>query len=131
MSYSKYNAIPKIVDDIKFDSTVEADFYIHLKEELKRKRIKMFKPHQPFVILEGYQISDFEIEGTKISRRKASATKYIADFVVTYNNNFVAVIDVKGGLTTDVFKLKKKMFELQYGIPIVEARKRDGQWIYS
>ena len=50
-----------------------------------------------------------------------TVTHYIADFVFT-DKSFIGdgkqhVVDVKGVLT-DIFKLKKKMFEAQYGMPI-------------
>ena len=39
--------------------------------------------------------------------------KYIADFLITYNDGTQEVIDVKGIKTAD-FKLKEKMFNFKY-----------------
>ena len=46
--------------------------------------------------------------------------KYIADFKVTYADGRVEIVDVKG-VRTDVYRLKKKLVEAQYGITIVEV----------
>lgn len=129
--YKKYNNVEKYVDGIKFDSLTEADFYEYLKEEKRRKRVIHFDINKTYVLLAGYSLDTFEIEGQTVKRRKASDVKYIADFVVLYANGQSAIIDTKGGVTTEAFKLKKKMFEQQHGLPIVEARKKDGKWVYS
>ena len=50
--------------------------------------------------------------------------KYFADFKVLYADGREEIIDVKG-LKTDVYKLKKKLVEAQYGIEIIEIKKND------
>ena len=49
----------------------------------------------------------------KISGKTIRPITYIADFVITDSNGQVIVVDVKGK-ETDVFKLKKKMFQYRY-----------------
>lgn len=44
---------------------------------------------------------------------------YVADFVVHFHDGHREVHDAKG-FRTDVYKLKKKMFEAEYGEPILE-----------
>jgi hypothetical protein len=46
--------------------------------------------------------------------------KYIADFRVNYEDGREEYIDVKG-VRTDVYKIKKKLVEAQYGIVIKEV----------
>lgn len=114
---SKYNAKKTEVDGIKFDSKAEADFYGYLKYLKKSKMISSVERQKRIVILPSY-----EIEG-----RKVRAVHYIADFVITYIDGEVEYVDVKG-YETDIFKLKKKMFESMYGTPLRKARKVKGEW---
>lgn len=53
------------------------------------------------------------VNGEKICR-------YEADFVVTYADDHVQVIDAKG-VRTDIFKLKKKLVKACHGIDIIEV----------
>ena len=114
---SKYNAKKVEVDGIKFDSKAEAEYYEHLKCLKKAKLVADIERQKRIVILPSY-----EIKG-----RKVRATHYIADFVVTYIDGEVEYVDVKG-YETDTFKLKKKMFESMYGIPLRIAKKVGGEW---
>lgn len=114
---SKYNAKKTEVDGIKFDSKAEADFYGYLKYLKKSKMISSVERQKRIVILPSY-----EIEG-----RKVRAVHYIADFVITYIDGEVEYVDVKG-YETDIFKLKKKMFESMYGTSLRKARKVKGEW---
>ena len=52
--------------------------------------------------------------------KKEKICVYVADFVVTYADNRVEVIDAKGVLT-DVYKLKKKLMRACLGIEIREV----------
>lgn len=130
-TYKKYNNVEKIIDGIKFDSLTEAGYYEYLKEQKLKGKVISFEVNKTFTLQEGYAIEPFEIEGQPISRRKASSIKYIADFVVLFSDGKMYIIDTKGGATTEAFKLKKKLFEKQFNIPIVEARKTGGKWVYS
>ena len=56
----------------------------------------------------------------KINNKTIRKISYIADFsYISVKDNKLHVIDVKG-FKTDVYKLKKKLFEYKYGIEIEE-----------
>lgn len=100
---SKYSNKKSVVDGITFDSKKEAEYYCSLKL-LKRAGIVKEIELQPKFILQ---------EKFKKNGKTHRAITYIADFKVTYADGKVEIVDVKG-METDVFKLKKKMFEYQY-----------------
>lgn len=97
---SKYGANKVEIDGIKFDSQKEADYYSELKLRLTTKNIKGFCRQAEFVL--------------------ANNTRYKADFVVFNNDGTSEIIDVKG-FKTDVYKLKKKLFEDKFNLKIVEV----------
>ncbi len=100
---SKYNNQKTMVDGIEFDSKKEADYYIHLKLLKKAGEIKDIGLQQRFVLQPG-----FEKNGVKYQ-----PITYIADFVITNNDGTTEVVDIKG-VETQVFKIKKKLFEYMY-----------------
>lgn len=100
---SKYNNQKTMVDGIEFDSKKEADYYIHLKLLKKAGEIKDIGLQQRFVLQPG-----FEKNGAKYQ-----PITYIADFVITNNDGTTEVVDIKG-VETQVFKIKKKLFEYMY-----------------
>lgn len=110
---NKYNAKKTIVDGIKFDSRKEAKRYIELKEMEKKGLIKGLQLQVPFELIPSFTIM---IDGKQKKRRNM---KYIADFVYCEDNKKV-VEDVKGR-RTDVYKLKKKLFEYTYHMTIKET----------
>ncbi|TCI26751.1 DUF1064 domain-containing protein [Exiguobacterium sp. SH5S4] len=118
---SKYKAKKTVVDDIKFDSKIESQYYLLLKQEKERGLIKDFSL-QPAYELQ----SKYEYMGVK-----RLAIKYVADFLIYHNDGTEVVVDVKGQPTTDA-KLKRKLFEYRYPDKhlrwIVWVAKRGG-WI--
>ncbi len=46
--------------------------------------------------------------------------KYLADFRVLYADGHIEIIDVKG-VRTNIYSLKKKLVEAQYGVEIIEV----------
>lgn len=97
---NKYNNKITYIDNIRFSSRREAMHYVYLRELEKKGTIKNLRLQVPF---------PFIYEGKKIF-------KYVADFV--YEDDFGAhVIDVKG-VSTQLFRLKKKLIEAQYKIEI-------------
>ena len=101
---SKYGNTITTIDDIKFDSKKEADFYLVLKLKKDQCEIVELKLQEPFPIV----INDKKI------------CTYYADFV-TYDKEGVRVIyDVKGVLTP-MYRLKKKLVEATYNVNIVEV----------
>ena len=121
------------IDGITFDSKMEAEYYIYLKEEKKAGRVIDFEM-QPVYILQpkyiNYNSTIYtedhpkykEIDKLRKKHNKENpdnkigivqAIKYISDFKITYKDGSVKVIDVKGVKTAD-FKLKEKMFNFRY-----------------
>ncbi|WP_132995794.1 DUF1064 domain-containing protein [Sporanaerobacter acetigenes] len=100
---NKYNNQKTIVDEIEFDSKKEAEYYCMLKI------LKQAGEIRDFGLQPRYELQpSFEKNGEKYR-----AITYIADFVIVNNDGTTEVIDVKG-VETQVFKIKKKMFEYQY-----------------
>ena len=113
------------VDGIKFDSQTEAEYYTYIMNNKHELNIKSIELQPEFVLQPKYILTP---EGTKYvyeddksfkklqkqyPRCTKAAIKYIADFKITYADNRVEVIDVKGIKTAD-FKIKEKIFNYLY-----------------
>lgn len=109
---NKYRNKKIIVDGIEFDSKKEAVRYQELKLLEKAKKITDLKLQVPFILL-----NDYILNG-----KKHQGIKYIADFVyIDIETGKYVVEDVKSSATkTQVYRLKKKLFESRYGIEIKE-----------
>lgn len=121
-TYNKFGNLKTVVDGITFDSRMEARYYEYInahKTELDIKEIEL----QPAFVLQ----SNYKKYGKTIR-----AIKYIADFKITYNDDRVEIIDVKGKQTAD-FKLKRKLFDFKYpDLPlkcVTAGKKNEGAWI--
>lgn len=111
MRFTKYRAKKTVVDGIKFDSKKEADRYQQLKLLEKAGKIK------DLVLQPEYEL----IPKFKKNGKTYRKTVYKADFsYFDTENNKVIVEDVKG-FKTDVYALKKKMFEYKYDYEIKEV----------
>lgn len=99
---SKYRNKKTVVDNIKFDSNLEATRYKELKLLQRAKQISNLRLQVPFLLQEGFK------KNGKTYRK----IEYIADFQYIENGKTI-VEDVKG-IQTDVFKLKHKIFEKVY-----------------
>ena len=96
-----YRRVEKIeLDGYKFDSKKEAKFYQELKLRMLAGDIARFKLKPKFVLQPA-----FVKNGKKIR-----AITYIADFLIINNDMSEEIIDIKG-FVTDIFKIKKKIFE--------------------
>jgi DNA polymerase III sliding clamp (beta) subunit (PCNA family) len=85
--------------------------YQLLEYRQKIGEIKELKLQVPYELIPKYKMNDKTI-------RK---TQYIADFTyVSTKDNKLHVVDTKG-FKTDVYRLKKKIFEYKYGIEIEEV----------
>ena len=91
------------MDGIQFDSKMEAKYYHLLKLLQETGEVKAFELQPKFTLQEGFE---------KNGKRYQPIT-YTADFKVLYNDGRTEIVDVKGH-ETQVFKIKKKMFEYQY-----------------
>lgn len=105
-SYNKFGNKKTTVDNIKFDSKGEANYYCKLKLLKQSGEIKDFEL-QPKIVLQ----PSFKINGKTIR-----AINYIADFKVTEPNNHIYYVDFKSKFTAKnpVFLLKKKMLLYKY-----------------
>lgn len=105
MNYkNKYHNKKTIVDGIKFDSKLEARRYKELKKLEKDGLIK------DLVLQPSYElIPKFKKNG--ISYRKST---YKADFQYFDLTQEKIIIEDTKGFKTDVYLLKKKMFEYKY-----------------
>ena len=100
---SKYGAKKITIDNIKFHSRAEANYYSHLKLLKRAKQIVGFEIQPEYIVYDG-----FVRDG-----KKYQPIKYRGDFLVTYPDGRKEVIDVKG-VQTPVYRLKKMMFESKY-----------------
>lgn len=113
-----------IIDGFKFDSQTEAEYYVYLinnKKKLKIKDIELqpkFLLQQKFILADNKKFiyeddSSFKKLQRKYPKSTVQAIYYIADFKITYEDNNIDIIDIKGIKTAD-FKIKEKMFNCIY-----------------
>jgi hypothetical protein len=108
---NKYRNEKVKYDGRTFDSQKECQRYMDLKLLERAGEIKDLRLQYKFVLQPGY-----EFQGKKIRE-----ITYIADFVYwDVKKGYMIVEDVKG-YRTEIYKIKKKMFEFKYGIPIHEV----------
>lgn len=100
---SKYNAQKTTVDGITFDSKKEADYYCELRIMKMAGEVIGFEMQVPYELQPKYQRNG----------KTVRAIKYVADFVVTYADGHVEVVDVKG-VRTKEYRLKRKILEYKY-----------------
>jgi hypothetical protein len=100
----KYGNKPVTIDGIDFQSTFEGDYYCEAKLRKKAGEILDFKMQVRY---------DFYVNGALICY-------YKADFVETYPDGRVEVVDTKG-VKTAVYEIKKKLMLACHGIAIKEV----------
>ena len=106
----KYHNKKVKYDGYTFDSIKEKNYYIKLKLLEKAGKIKELELQKEFELQPNYKLNN------KTSRK----ITYRADFTYkTTEDDKLHVIDVKG-YRTDVYRLKKKLFEYKYQIEIEE-----------
>jgi hypothetical protein len=97
---SKYNNKKIKIDGHAFDSIKESEYYQELKIRLKANDILGFCI-QPIFIL-------------------SDSISYRPDFIIWNADGATEIIDVKG-YKTDVYKIKKKLFEDKFNLKIKEV----------
>lgn len=100
---SKYGAKKTTIDNIKFDSKAEAMYYSKLKLLKQGKCIKSFECQPEFMLLPSF----------KKNGKSHRGIKYVADFKIIHLDGSIEIVDVKG-VRTEVYKMKKKMFEYNF-----------------
>ena len=93
---NKYRAVRCQVDGFNFDSKMEANYYMLLKDMQAKGEIKFFLRQVPFHL--------------------PCNIKYVCDFAV-FDADGVQFVDVKG-VETQAFKIKKKQVEALFNIKI-------------
>lgn len=104
---NKYGAKRTIVDGITFASKGESQFYSYLKALQVRGEILSFR--------------------MQVKYKLHGSINYISDFNVVMPDGDVRIIDFKG-METPVFKIKRKLFEADYGKLDVVTVKDIGVW---
>ena len=99
---NKYRNRKIVVDNIRFESNLEANRYQELKLLQKAKQISNLRLQVPFLLQEGFK------KNGKTHRK----IEYIADFV--YEENGQTIVEDTKGMKTETFKIKQKLFEYKY-----------------
>ena len=108
---NKYNNTKVEYKGIKFDSIKEMKHYQLLEYLQKIGEIKELKLQVPYELIPKY----------KINNKTVRKTTYIADFTyITTKDDKLHIVDTKG-FKTDVYRLKKKLFEYKYGVEVEEV----------
>ena len=101
---NKYRNKKVIYNGITFDSIKEKNRYIELKILERAGLIKNLKLQY-----------EFELQPTFIlNNKKIRKISYIADFYYLDNELNDYIVEDTKGMRTDVYKIKKKMFEFKY-----------------
>lgn len=100
---SKYHAQKVEVDGKKFDSKHESRDYLKLKSMEDSSIINNLQTQVSFELQPKYTTKD---------GRKIRSISYVADFV--YERDGQTYVQDSKGMKTDVYKLKRKMFEYRY-----------------
>lgn len=108
---NKYRNVFTAVDGIIFDSKKEAERYKELKLLQMAGRIKDLQMQVKYELQPKF----------KLNGRMQREINYIADFVYYDVGKGRQVVEDAKGHRTDVYKLKKKMFEYRYGFEIKET----------
>lgn len=102
---NKYNARKVTLDNHRFDSKAEAARYRELKLLLRQRLISHLELQPEYILIEPY------VNG---AGKKIRGMKYRADFrYIDMKTGETVIEDVKGR-KTEVYKIKKKLFEQKY-----------------
>lgn len=128
---SKYRNVKQTIDGIEFDSKREAQRYQQLKLMQHSGQIRDLR-WQPRYVLFALVLEHADVRDANagaISQRRHVVCEYIADFDYLAAQDVLGrvvwrtvVEDVKSPATRrkEVYRLKRKLFEAQYGIQIQE-----------
>lgn len=116
----KYNAVKCTIDEMLFDSTMEALYYCELVSRKDKDIIK------DFVVKPTYELQPkFKKNG-----RTIRPITYTPDYEIIYLDGLHKAIDVKGR-KTDTFALKQKLFDFKFpDIPLICVRhdEKEDRW---
>lgn len=100
---SKYNAKKVRIDGILFDSKLEGNRYLELKQLLSLGVISDLETHKKYPLI----VNSLEV------------TTYEADFV--YKKNGIEMVEDTKGVLTKEYKIKKKLMKAIYDKDIIEV----------
>ena len=101
---SKYHNQKETIDGITFDSKKEAKRYQQLKLLEKAGLIKHLELQKKFPLQAGF----------KKNGKTYREISYVADFFYYDNQLHKFIVEDTKGFRTDVYKIKKKLFEHKY-----------------
>ena len=101
---NKYGNVKTTLDGITFDSKLEASRYAELKLLERAGEIQQLQLQPKFTLQDA-----FEKNG-----KKYRAIVYIADFMYFDNQKRKWIVEDTKGMKTDVYELKKKLFEYKF-----------------
>lgn len=107
---SKYKNQKVLVNGIRFASKKEANRYIELKWLEKTNKIKELELQKKFELQPSYKIENHTIR----------PICYYADFYYYDILKGKYIVEDTKGYRTEVYKLKKKLFEYKYDMTITE-----------
>lgn len=126
---SKFGAVPTTIDGLRFDSKREAARYHVLKVRMQAGDVRRLRCQPRYalcpLIIEHGDIRDINA-GTN-SPRRHPVSEYVADFEYEESDRgyggvtWQLVVEDAKGVRTDIYKLKKRWFEAQYGITVREV----------
>lgn len=108
---SKYHNTKVEVDGIRFDSLKEANRYCELKLLERGKAIRSLVLQPKFELQTAFVNAD---------GKKQRAITYTADFMYYDIGEDKAIVEDVKGMKTEVYKIKKKLFEYKYGMVVRE-----------
>ena len=118
---SRYTTYKPIINNIQFDSLMEAKYYVKLCYDLKDGKIKNFERQRHFELLPKFKKNGKSYRGIE----------YVCDFYVINKDDSYSVIDVKGKETVE-FKIKHKMFEYkypEYSLSVIQFYEPQSEWL--
>lgn len=102
--FNKYKNNKVTVDGITFDSQLEANRYCELKLFYKAGEITQLRLQPEFELIPAF----------KKNGKSFRKTTYKADFMYLDNRSGKYIVEDTKGFKTDVYKLKRKLFEFKY-----------------
>ena len=102
-----HNSKKIVIDNIQFDSKIEWDYYMFLKEQKEIWLVVWFEIQPKYLLLPKFE-KNWE---------KFREMYYIADFLVFAHDGSPYVVDVKG-MPTEQSKIKRKLFIYKYDVPM-------------
>ena len=101
---NKYNAKKTTLDGITFDSRLEANRYCELMMLQRAGEIQQLTLQPKFTLQDGF----------KKNGKTYRPITYIADFMYFDNVSRKWIVEDAKGVETEVFKIKRKLFERKY-----------------